>query len=283
MMHRGAALLLVGALAMSACSADLNPNTAPACELDATASVATATVMQLQAIPDAAWGPCINELLVGWDYEPQTAKRGETTFWLDSDRMGDRFLRVRLQTACQHPSAVAADSSVEGISRYVQIEEEPGPIEVSVIAIAPRHEGFASGIAAGLSGRRLEGRSIEATLADSEDRAPTRIQGALAEGRYAIVIDDREMASNTVELRFPGGETLDGVSLDEALEEMEEVLGTPRFRATWFHEFAGGCIVYRFDATGSGAQTVADDVAEALGFFPLAEFRRSAREAGFDV
>lgn len=276
-------LLLAGALVMSACSAELNPNTPPACNEEALDEVATATIMQLQAVPDAAWGPCINELKVGWDYARPIAKRGETTFWLDSDRMSKRFLEVRLQTTCEHPGAVLVESPVEGIDRFVHIQEQPGAIKISIIPVAPRHEAFASGLVAGLSGRRLEGRTVEAELAGPDDGAPARIQGALAEGRYAIVIDDREMTSDTVELRFPGGETIDGISLDKALEEVEEELGTPRFRATWFHDFAGGCIVYRFDATGAGAQTVADDVADALGFFDLVELRRAAREAGFDV
>ena len=283
MTRPGVALLLAGTLVMSACSAELNPNTAPACDADVPGGVATATIMQLQAIPDAAWGPCINELAVGWDYSPQVAQRGETTFWLDSDRMGDEFLEVRLQTTCEHPGAIAAASPLEGIDRYVHVQEQPGAIKISLIPVAPRHEAFASGLAAGLSGRRIEGRSVETELAGPDEGAPARIQRALTEGRYALVIDDREMTSNTIELRFPGGHTIEGVSLDKALEEVGDEMGTPRFRATWFHDFTGGCIVYRFDATGAGAQTVADDVADTLGFFPLAELRSAGRDAGFDI
>ena len=280
---RKVALLLAGTIVMSACSAELDPNTAPACDTERVDAVATATVMQLQATPDAAWGPCINELEVGWDYSPQVAKRGEATFWLDSDRMGDRFLEVRLQTTCAHPGAVAVESPREGIERYVNVQEQAGAIKISLIPVAPRHEAFASGLVAGLSGRRIEGRPVESDLAGPDEGAPARVQRALTEGRYAIVIDDREMTNGTVELRFPDGQTISGVSLDSALEEVGEELGTPRFRATWFHEFPGGCIVYRFDAAGAGAQTVAGDVADALGFFSLAEFRSAARDAGFDI
>ena len=41
--------------------------------------------------------------------------------------------------------------------------------------------------------------------------------------------------------------------------------------------------MYRFDASGVGAESIARKVREAIGFYPLAELRQAARDAGFDI
>lgn len=38
------------------------------------------------------------------------------------------------------------------------------------------------------------------------------------------------------------------------------------YRGWWFFRFDGGCVSYRFDASGGGVETLADEVAESLGW-----------------
>ncbi len=281
-MSRRIALVVALALAAGGCATDLGPGT-PGCRFGDTA---TATIVQLQAVPDAAWGPCIAELMVGWEYEAQIVKRGEAKFWLDSDRMGDRFVEVTLLPACTvEGRAEPAQSPRDGVERFIAEDEAPGAVEIAVVPVAPRHVEYGAGLVAGLSGQRIEGRVVEATLHTEPDSAPERVDNALGAGLFVIVVDDREMASNppTVELRMPNGDTDDGLRIDQALEEIGDELGALRYRATWYHSFEGGCIVYEFDASGQSVLTLPDDIDQALGFFPLAELRRAAAIAGFEV
>ncbi len=273
-------LVAVFAVAAGSCATDLGPGT-PGCSRDG--DVATATIMQLQAVPDASWGPCLAELMVGWEYVSQTVKSGETKFWLDSDRMGDEFVEVTLLSACSFGGAQAAASPVEGIDRFVSVAESPSDIAITVVPVAPRHQDHGAFLVADLSLRRIEGRSVDAMLRYDTNPAAKRIEDALAADRFVLIIDDREMARGTVELRTPAGEDDTGLTIDEALEEISDELGALRYRATWYHAFAGGCIVYEFDAKGAGVLTLVDDIDQALGFFPLAELRRAAADAGFEV
>ncbi len=274
------AFVAVLALAAGSCATDLGPGT-PGCSR--VGDVATATIMQLQAVPDAAWGPCITELMVGWEYVAQIVKSGETKFWLDSDRMGDEFVEVTLLPACTFSGAQAAASPVAGIDRFVSVEESPSDIAITVVPVAPRHENLAADLVAELSRRRIDGRSVDAMLRSDETTAAQRIEAALAADRFVVIIDDREMARGTVELRMPSGEDDTGLTIEEALEEMTDELGVLRYRAMWFHSFDGGCIVYEFDAKGAGVLTLVEDIDQALGFFPLAELRRAAADLGFEV
>ncbi len=73
------------------------------------------------------------------------------------------------------------------------------------------------------------------------------------------------------------------IELGNAIEEIEEDVADPRYEATWYHLFEGGCIVYEFDARGFGSETLETDVDQALGLYPLDALRAAARNAGFDI
>jgi hypothetical protein len=244
--------------------------------------LATVILMQLQAIPDARWGACINGLKVGWDYEAQQTERGRATFWLDSDRMGDRFAEVTLQTTCEPGSAAPAPVSAEGVSRYIDVISETNVIEVAVVPVAPRHYNYAT-VAGQELKRAWEGiRGLEVTVVDSDEPASVRIESAASQGMGVIVVDDREVAAGTIELLMPGEDSEAGLTPQEAAEELADDLEPPSYVATWYNQFTNGCIVYHIDAVGQGAQTVADDIDDALGFYPLAELAEVGRDAGFE-
>jgi hypothetical protein len=98
-----------------------------------------------------------------------------------------------------------------------------------------------------------------------------------------IVVDDREVAAGRVELLMPGDVPAIAVTPEEAGEELAEDLSPPTYVANWYHQFDNGCIVYKINAVGQGAETAARDIDEALGFYPLAELREVGRDAGFEI
>jgi hypothetical protein len=282
MRTRAVAAVCAGALLLGGCGADVVGPGIPECADDAAGDIATATIIPLQALPDSSWGPCIRDLKVGWSYVTQFVESGRTIFWIDSDRVGDEFLEVELTGSCW-PQGVDAVGPHPEIDRTVDVVEEPTAVRVPVVPVAPRHVEYARDLVFQMFQAPLRGREIDGVVDDAEASASARVEQALRADGVVLVVDDREAASGTVELLRVGHEAKVGISLQEALEEIEDDLGPPAYRATWYHTFAGGCVVYRFDAEGAGAEDVADDVSNALGFYPLGRLREAARRAGYDV
>lgn len=276
------AMLLAVTMVTASCAADVGPGT-PVCPDDRRDQVSAVTILQLQAVPGAIVAPCIAELKVGWEYDGQLSESGRATFWLDSDRMGDRFLEAILTPSCDPAGAALAESPARDVERRIRVVEQPGTIQIAVIPVAPRHGAYASDVLEQLDGRRLEGRQTTAFVPVSNAAPAAQIERALENGQVAIVIDDREEASGTVELRRLGHEPEVGVSIEDAIEEIEDDLEEPAYRASWYHLFPGGCITYEINAVGAGAETVAAEIDDVLGFYPLAELRRALEELGLDV
>lgn len=273
-------VLLAVALLASGCANQLGPGT-PEC-VDQITNVPGAVIIQLQAVRDARWGICIEELKVGWEYERQEAKLGEATFWLSSDRMGDRFAAITLAPSCDPAGAIRSVAPQPEMERFVKIDEQPGPIQIAVIPVAPRHASYAAGVLAQLAGMTIEGRPVTSFVPVSNASPAIQIERALANGQVVLVVDDREEATNSVEMRRSGGDPMVGVTVEEAMEVVEDELGHPRYTAQWYHVFSGGCITYDIDASGAGAETIAEDLDDVLGFYPLAELLEGARAAGFE-
>lgn len=68
------------ALVSTACGADVVGPGVPECGSALDDSLSSATVLQAQALPEAEWGPCIDDLEIGWDYVPQFAESGRAMF-----------------------------------------------------------------------------------------------------------------------------------------------------------------------------------------------------------
>lgn len=281
---RAVRALLLAALAFTAgaCGADVVGPGTPECA-DPGEEISTATIMQLQAVPDATWGPCINELRVGWKYEDQFAESGRAVFWLDSDRVGERFVEIELSAACDPGAAAPAGNPEPDVERRVRVFEEPGELLVAVVPVAARHVGDARALATSVTGRKVRERTLVPFVVEPDRPVADRILEAQRTVGFVIVVDDAEISSGTVELRRPRHEPEQGISLEDAIEEIEDDLDRPAYRAEWYHTFDGGCIVYRFDAEGAGSSLIDVEISDAIGFYPLGELRRAARDAGFDV
>jgi hypothetical protein len=76
-----------------------------------------------QAVPSAAYVPCIQEFPAGWSFGGMNIETGRAELWLRSDRAGERAVTVLLTDRCDVSGAVEVPTEADeaGLARY----EEP--------------------------------------------------------------------------------------------------------------------------------------------------------------
>lgn len=89
---------------------------APRCEAN------QRTVLIAQAVPGAAFVPCIADLPAGWDVASYRAARGNARFRLSSDR-ADRVVTVDFTSECDTARATAVAPRDNGVSTYVLVSD----------------------------------------------------------------------------------------------------------------------------------------------------------------
>lgn len=239
-------------------------------------------IMEIQAIPDAQFGPCLYELEPGWTYHHMQHQTGEVTFWLDSDRVGDHFVKVTLTEACDPGSAAGRRHPNEAIKRFVEATEEIQPVDIVIMPTAGAALDYAAKVGVELSGVSVRGRPFRLRLDESASSfAGDKIAAALNGGAFVIVVDDVDQRQGTMQVRSPEGERAFGLTLADAIEEIEHRVEAGSYRATWFHLFDGGCVTFEFDAEGNGVESLVSDIERAVGFVDLASLQAQAEEAGF--
>jgi hypothetical protein len=70
---------------------------------------AAAVILMAQAVPSAAYVPCISEFPAGWTFGGERTRDGRSEFWMNSDRAGFRALKVVLARDCDVSGAVDID------------------------------------------------------------------------------------------------------------------------------------------------------------------------------
>jgi len=246
-----------------------------------TASASTTLILTAQAVPSADFLPCVEALRPGWQFEHVLARNDQAFFTIDSDRMGNDFLRVTLLSSCDVGAAREVESDESGATLSIEVLEERTDFVIVVVPVADRHLAYATSLAALFTGDVIKGRRVVGAVDDSDDPISVKIASAHAAGRPVVVVDDVDVDSASVSLRRVGGDEDSGLSFEGALEEIEDDVDSPLYRARWFYEFPGGCIRYDIDADGEGAQSVAFDVARAIGMYPMEELQQIARDAGY--
>ncbi len=252
----------------------------PECDLSRV-DASTTVILMAQSVPGTDFLPCVVALLPGWDFEDVRARSDQSFFTLDSDRMGDDFLRVTLLPSCEVGAATTADTDESGTELSIEVLEERSELVVVILPVAERHQAYAAIVAALMNGNTVKGRFVAAGIDDSLSSASERIASAHKAGRPVVIVDDSDVATATISLRLPGEDEQSSLSTTEALNEIEDDADDPLYRARWFYTFPGGCVRYDFDAEGEGAQSVDRDVAAAIGMYPMEELRELAREAGY--
>ena len=95
----------------------------PECDLSLVNS-STTVILMAQSVPGTDYLPCVVALLPGWDFEDVRARSDQSFFTLDSDRMGDDFLRVTLLPSCEVGAATIANTDESGTELSIEVLEE---------------------------------------------------------------------------------------------------------------------------------------------------------------
>lgn len=242
--------------------------------------VGTALILQFQAVPHARWGPCIETLRSDWEFGGQSFRNGRAGFWLNSAMLGDRFLKVELEAACSDPEGESEPPPAPAVVRHSLVYEEPLELPVIVVPEHAQQNRFADAVAFAMNRRIVAGHTVAATV-DFQGIAEERIARGLEQGAAVIVVDALGTAENVVQLHLEGRPVRRGLSIEQALHAMGDVLPEAVYRADWVDIFQGGCIEYHFDATGEDSATVVDDAFAILGFNDYAVLRAAADAAGY--
>jgi hypothetical protein len=238
-------------------------------------TVRAAHLVQAQAVPSAEWGLCVDQIPSTWQASVPQARSGEFDLRFFAPDLGDGFLTASLTPSCSPSSDAEREATaVDDVERLIAVHDRSVGVRVVVIPVATGHEVAAVEVAAQLIARELQGNPVRVALSRPiEGTAAERIQAVLDDGDAALVVDDDYELRGELELRVP--DHAEGIvsRLGGVLAELGERAEPPRYAATWWHVFEGGCVTYRFDASGPAAATVADDARRALGTFPLGELR----------
>lgn len=254
----------------------------PACE-STVRSPTTANVLAAQAVPSAKYAPCVNAMSLAWDSLEFEARNGEAGFEIFRDF--DVVLETKLTESCDTTGAVPVPSGYDDIERFERINAVDPEVWVTVLPAGERPLVRARTLAEAYDQTILEDRLLNVAVdADLDLAIRDRINRALLDDRFVWIITEVDIDAGTIELRRPGDdEARRSLSVEDALEVMEDLLPKPSYKGFWYFTFSGGCITYEFDAEGRVAESIAEDAEQAIGFYPLYDLRRLARRIGYDV
>jgi len=269
--------LIAIAMFASGCSTTLG-RTMPECD----AGSAT-MVLAVQSVPEAHYVSCVVGLKAGWDYEDLEAQSGQSYYTLDSDRLGDGFVRVDNVESCDVGDATLTATDERGIELWKDVVSE---IDIEVVVI-PEGSTMATSTRAvevilQLRDQEINGRPVVVTPSASDEPTEERIEDAVASGAHVVVISIRDTEEGTLTVLIRGTENeVEAESLEDALDMIEDVESDPYYLGSWFQVFEGGCVVYSFDAEGPGVDTIEEDIGFGLSLFDAEAFRQIARDAGY--
>jgi len=99
-----------------------------------------------------------------------------------------------------------------------------------------------------------------------------------------IIVSVRDAEEGTLSVLVQGARDEVAVEdLDAALDLIGDVESESTYTGNWYFVFEGGCVVYTFDAVGSGVATLENDVGIGLSLFDAEELRQAARDAGYQL
>jgi hypothetical protein len=276
-MKRLAIPLAMLALVASGCATTLG-RSVPECD-DAHGTL----ILSIQSVPGSQYVSCIFGLKAGWKYRDLKADSGRSFYTLDSDRMGDDFVRVENVLSCDVGDAVLEDEFDNGFALWKDVEAE---IDVSIV-IVPEGSSFRTAsrgfeIALELEDAEIKGRAVVVSSPIPDESTRARIDDAAAGGAHVIIIGIRDAEEGTLTLLVRGTDVeIEVDDLDEALDVIEDAESEASYTGNWYHKFNGGCVVYTFNAEGSGVATLDEDIQTALSLYDAEALRESARDAGY--
>ncbi|MDX2466225.1 MAG: hypothetical protein QNL12_02835, partial [Acidimicrobiia bacterium] len=190
-----------------------------------------------------------------------------------------------LTESCDIGDATEVPSGMDGVARFDDITEVTDEIAVTIVPDGERAKAHANTLVSELAAVRIEGRLLKLKVdGDIDFSVRSRVNEALFEDDFVWIVSDIDIDEGTLEVRStPEGEGARGLTVHDALERIEDMSDEVSYRGQWHFVFEGGCITYDFDAEGTIAGTIVQDVRESIGFYPNAELRQAARDAGYDL
>jgi hypothetical protein len=276
---RTSALFIALALVISGCSSELG-RSVPECE-----AAGATTVLAVQSVPGSAYVSCVNGLKAGWDYNHLTALNGQSTYDLDSDRLGLGFLRVDNVQSCDVGSATL-ESTIEPDIELWKAVASCTTIDIVIVPEGLNRQTMArlDEVLTELEDLEIKGKAVVVESSVSSDPIAERIETAARSGAHVVIISVRDAEEGTVTLLLRGTDReLAFDDLDDALDEIEDAESPSSYVGNWYYVFPGGCVVYTFDAKGSGVDTLEQDVTTALSLYDAEELRQVARDAGYRI
>ena len=278
-MKRLAITLGVFALVASGCATTLG-RSIPECD-DAQGTL----ILAIQSVPGSQYVSCIFGLKAGWKYQDLKAEAGRSSYTLDSDRMGDGFVQVENVLSCDVGDAVLEDELDTGVALWKDVEAE---IDVSIVIVpegpSDRTSTRGAEITLKLEGSEIRGRAVVVSSSKPDESTRTRIDQAAASGSHVIIISIRDAEEGTLTLLVRGTDVeIEVDDLDDALEAIEDAESESSYTGNWYYKFDSGCVVYTFNAEGSGVATLDEDLQIALSLYDAETLRESARQAGYQL
>lgn len=142
---------------------------------------------------------------------------------------------------------------------------------------------YAADIRAGLEDAEFKGRVTAVTVSITDEPTADRVSRAVASGAHVITIGVRDAEEGSLSFRLSGDPIEYQGTLDDVIDEIEDVETQSSYRGKWYYVFEGGCVVYTFDAEGPGVDKIERDIAQTLGFYDANELRQIARDAGYNL
>jgi hypothetical protein len=244
--------------------------------------ISGATILNVQAVPTAKYTPCLHELRLGWDSVIWFAEDGRAG--IEIQRSFVTFLTATVTESCDVSNAVLVSSGSD-VDRYEDVDFQAAEVHVTIVPSGADPLFRSRQLVHELEGVQLRDRPLILTIDDQiEQSVSARVDRALKQHEYVVIIDEVDAEEGTVQLRSSNPNVVGrGLLADDALDLIEDHLTEVYYRGSWYFTFEGGCITYQFDAKGPLAETVAADAQDALGFFNAEQLRDGARKMGYNI
>jgi len=276
-MKRLAIPLAMLALVASGCATTLG-RSVPECD-DAQGTL----ILSIQSVPGSQYVSCVFGLKAGWKYQNLKAEAGRSFYTLDSDRMGDDFIQVENVLSCDVGDASLEDELDNGVALWKDVKAE---IDVSIVIVpegpSDRTASREFEIGVELEDVEIRGRTVVVSASKPDESTRARIDQAAASGAHVIIISIRDAEEGTLTLLVRGTDVeIEVDDLDDALEAIEDAESESSYTGNWYYKFDSGCVIYTFNAEGSGVATLDEDIQTALSLYDAEALRETARDAGY--
>lgn len=117
-----ALVALVAGVSLAGCAKGSTDITSPPLCRAGDRDAGDGVILMAQSVPTATQVPCIRAALpLGWSFGHLEARKGGSTFFLDSDRDGSQAITVSLTPTCEVDGTTEIPTDLEGLRRLERV------------------------------------------------------------------------------------------------------------------------------------------------------------------